>query len=333
MQQECSIRKVGIACQGGGSHTAFIAGVLKKILKEFPNLNKKGYQIIDFSGSSGGAICALLAWYGLLQNDEKKSIELLDSFWEEIKANSPWDAGLNYFVTAMTRMRSSGFPMPEISPYFYPPYGQDRLKQILEQLVDFDKIQELLKKPSHSSLFVGSVEVCTGNFRIFKNADITVEAILASTAVPLLFPAIRIGERSYWDGLLSHNPPIECFVHDLDPDECKTDEIWIIQINPQKRSEEPKTVEDILDRRNELAGNLSLNQEISSIEAFNRWLQEGHFSTDRYKYVTIRKIELDLELDYSSKLDRSPAFIRDLMNYGEEKAGRFLKLLNNMQTF
>lgn len=327
MQKECSIKKVGIACQGGGSHTAFTAGVLKKILKESPNLNKKGYKIIDFSGSSGGAICALLTWYGLLQNDEKKSIELLDSFWEEIKANSPWDAGINFFVTTLTKMRSSGFPMPEISPYHYPPYGQDRLKQILEQLVDFNKIQDLLKNPSHPSLFVGSVEVCTGNFRIFKNADITSQVILASAAVPLLFPAVRIGNRSYWDGLLSHNPPIECFVHDLDPNECKTDEIWIIQINPQKRSEEPKTVEDILDRRNELAGNLSLNQEISSIEVFNRWLKEGHFSTDRYKHVEIKKIELDLELDYSSKLDRSPSFIRDLMNYGEEKAGIFLKEL------
>lgn len=327
MQKECSIKNIGIACQGGGSHTAFTAGVLKKILKESPNLNKKGYKIIDFSGSSGGAICALLAWYGLLENDEKKSIELLDSFWEEIMANTLWDAGINYFVTTLTRLRSNNFPMPEISPYDYPPYGQDRLKQILEQLVDFNKIQELLRKPSHPSLFVGSVEVCTGTFKIFKNVDITSQSIIASTSLPLLFPAMKIGDRSYWDGLLSHNPPIECFVHDLDPDECKTDEIWIIQINPQSRNEEPKSVKDILERRNELAGNLSLNQEISFIKAFNRWLAQGHFSTDRYKYVKIKKIELDLGLDYSSKMDRSPTFIRKLMNYGEEKAGIFLKEL------
>lgn len=327
MQKECSIKKVGIACQGGGTHTAFTAGVLKKILKESPNLNKKGYHLIDFSGSSGGAICALLAWYGLLKNDEKKSIELLDSFWKEMMANNPWDAGINYFMTTLTRLRSSGFPIPEISPYHYPPYGQDRLKQILEQLVDFNKIQDLLKKPSSPSLFVGTVDVCNGNFRIFKNTEITSQVILASAAVPLLFPAVRIGNRSYWDGLFSHNPPIECFVHDLEPDECKTDEIWIIQINPQIRGKEPKTVEDILDRRNELAGNLSLNQEISSIEFFNRWLKDGHFSTDRYKHVEIKKIELDLVLDFSSKLDRSPSFIRYLMNCGEERAESFLKQL------
>lgn len=324
MQKENSIKKIGVACQGGGSHTAFTAGVLKKILKESLNLKKNNYQIVDFSGTSGGAVCALLAWYGLLQNDEKKSIRLLDSFWEGIIANTPWDSWINQWVVTWTKLRSRGLPVPEISPYCYPPHGQKRLKEILERLVDFDKLKELLK-PSSPSLFVGAVEVCTGKFRVFKNANITVEAILASTAVPLLFPAVRVEDIHYWDGLFSHNPPIECFVHDLDPHESKTDEIWIIQINPQSRSEVPKTVEDIFNRRNELAGNLSLYQEINSIEAFNRWLQKGYFTTDKYKYVKIRTIEIDKKLDYPSKLDRSPSFIRDLMNYGEYKAEVFLK--------
>lgn len=77
-------RSIAIACQGGGSHTAFTAGVLKRILKE----NKKQYEITSLSGTSGGAICAMLAWYGLLTNDKDKSIRLLDSFWTDLSANS-----------------------------------------------------------------------------------------------------------------------------------------------------------------------------------------------------------------------------------------------------
>jgi NTE family protein len=49
-------RKVAVACQGGGSHTAFTAGVLKKLLMS----NQKQYEFVAFSGTSGGAICALL---------------------------------------------------------------------------------------------------------------------------------------------------------------------------------------------------------------------------------------------------------------------------------
>lgn len=59
-------RRVVIACQGGGSHTAFTAGVLKRLLGAD---ELTGYQVAGLSGTSGGAVCALLAWYALLDDD------------------------------------------------------------------------------------------------------------------------------------------------------------------------------------------------------------------------------------------------------------------------
>ncbi len=38
------------------------------------------YEIAALSGTSGGAMCILFAWYGLLVNDEDRAAELLDSF-------------------------------------------------------------------------------------------------------------------------------------------------------------------------------------------------------------------------------------------------------------
>jgi predicted acylesterase/phospholipase RssA len=67
-------KRGAIACQGGGSHTACTAGVLKTILK-----NKK-YEIAALSGTSGGAICIFFAWYDLLVNDEDRAAEILDCF-------------------------------------------------------------------------------------------------------------------------------------------------------------------------------------------------------------------------------------------------------------
>jgi len=88
------VNKIAIACQGGGSHTAFTAGVLKRILKE----KKRKFEIIGLSGTSGGAICALLVWYGLLKNDKKLSIENLDGFWADNSASSFWDSILNEWI-------------------------------------------------------------------------------------------------------------------------------------------------------------------------------------------------------------------------------------------
>ena len=57
-------KRVAIACQGGGSHTAFTAGVLKKLLR---TEELKRYEVVGLSGTSGGAVCALLAWHHLLR--------------------------------------------------------------------------------------------------------------------------------------------------------------------------------------------------------------------------------------------------------------------------
>ena len=63
---------MAIACQGGGSHTAFTAGVLTRLLAE----KLERYEIVALSGTSGGAVCALLVWYALLRNDRKEAARL-----------------------------------------------------------------------------------------------------------------------------------------------------------------------------------------------------------------------------------------------------------------
>ena len=55
-------KRIAIACQGGGSHTAFTAGVLKRL---FQGDALARYDVVGLSGTSGGAVCALLAWYAL----------------------------------------------------------------------------------------------------------------------------------------------------------------------------------------------------------------------------------------------------------------------------
>jgi len=322
------IKQVAIACQGGGSHASFTAGALKIILREKQNLREKGYEIGALSGTSGGAICALLAWSALLTNNEDKGVELLDSFWQDNATHSFWEMFLNEWMIWLSRIS-----MPEISPYFYPPWAKEHLRQLLVKHVDFEKVKQLLEeefieksRPVKPMLFVGAVEVCSGQFKVFKNAEITVEAILASAAIPSLFRAVWIGNEVYWDGLFSQNPPIRNFVQDIDFPE-KPDEIWVIQIDPQTRKNEPTSIEEIKDRRYELAGNLSLNQEKDFIKTVNKWLEKGFLPGDKYKLVEIKEIEMNRDLDYSSKLDRSPPFIYDLMACGEEQAENFLKQL------
>ena len=332
MAENYNSRRVAIACQGGGSHTAFTAGVLKKLLRE---KEKHNYELVALSGTSGGSICALLTWYGLLTNDTNKAIELLDSFWKDNSANSPWDRLLNYWLLQTNRLFATFGGTPTISPYFYPSQGQDLLKSMIEKYVDFERLRELVE-PSSPLLLVGAVNVLSGEFKAFRSHNfvgegrrvfndspgdgISVEAILASAAIPILFRAVEIGKDVYWDGLFSQNPP----VREL-PD-AKPDEIWVIQIDPETHDSEPKKMSNILDRRNELAGNLSLNQEIYFIEKINEWVEEGSLSGTKHEVIEVKWIKMLRDLDAESKLNRDAEFIQGMMAYGEEQAEEFLNI-------
>ena len=75
--------KVAIACQGGGSHTAFTAGVLQGLLAEW----EPSMDLVGISGTSGGAFNALATWYGLVTSGERRAIELLDAIWDDLSVS------------------------------------------------------------------------------------------------------------------------------------------------------------------------------------------------------------------------------------------------------
>jgi NTE family protein len=308
--------RVAIACQGGGSHTAFTAGVLTRLLRE-----DRDYEIVGFSGTSGGAICALLAWYGLL-HDAYDPAEILLEFWEGVKAEDPFDRATNTSMLWAIQLRAAGIPIPEISPFWNPSahWGQDHLRKLLKSTIDFDAVSSLATEEG-PGLMISAIEVQTGRFEIFREDEVTPETILASSADPNLFDAVDLGGKKYWDGLFSKNPPVQDFNVAADlPD---PDEVWVIKINPQERERVPKSLNGILDRRNELSGNLSLNAETRFIEQVNRWIEQGHLP-ERYTHTELHRIRLQRKLDWTTKLDRNPAFLDDLIDEGRDRGTEFL---------
>src|SRR5829696_4476661 len=321
-------RKVAIACQGGGSHTAFTAGVLKRLLRAE---ELKQYEVVGLSGTSGGAVCALLAWHNLLRGDAAGAAEALAAFWRDNSATAPHEQIINSWVLWASSLQNF-ITMPVVSPYYdnyFSVSALEEFKRMLERRVDFTKVG-LQPEDSYPVLLVGAVDVLSGEFRAFNSRRdrITSETILASAAIPTLFRSVRPGDGgTYWDGLFSQNPPVR-ELSDEGPDE-----IWVVQINPKELQTEPRTVLEIVDRRNELSGNLSLYQELRSIEKIDELLEEGLLSPGgKYKQIVVRVIELSRSrfpqsLGTASKANRDPRFIEDLTSHGEDRAEEFLAAL------
>jgi NTE family protein len=308
-------RRVAIACQGGGSHTAFTSGVLQGLLANLP----EEVDVVALSGTSGGAICAALAWDGLLRKDLKRAIRNLDGFWGSIAARDLGDRIANQALMNVMSLRDL-MVLPEISPYHFPDWGEHRFRAILERHFDFSELRVLARQPNAPILHIGAVEVLTGHFELFTGEDLCVECLLASAAIPELFRAVVIpGRGVYWDGLFSQNPPI----HDLM--DHNINELWLVQINSSTCAAVPTETHEILDRRNELSGNLSMEQELRFIETLNRAAAAGKLNNADFHPIQVGRIPLDRDLGYRSKLDRRPEFLEELRDYGKAKSRWFLK--------
>jgi NTE family protein len=310
---------VAVACQGGGSHTAFTAGVLGELL---PAIDRRGDRLVGLSGTSGGAFAAVAGWYGYLAEDTTAPA-VLDDLWAELAASGPVDSASNDALVWTTYLENVGVPFPEVSPYRNPfaAWGQEQLRATLTDVVDFDALPALATADA-PELVVGAVDINAGTFETFTNGDVTPTAVLASAAVPQLFPAVEIDGDSHWDGLFSQNPPIRDLFHV--PYARKPEELWVVRINPQTRSGDPTSMREIVDRRNELAGNLSLNQELRHVERINEFVGEGYLPEDEFRHTTVREVGLSDEFSYASKLDRRSAFVDDLIETGRERATDFL---------
>jgi NTE family protein len=276
-------------------------------------------EVVALSGTSGGALCASLAWDGLLHGDPARAVRKLDALWESIAATEPLDRLLNQTLMNVMSLRDL-MVLPEVSPYHLPPWGEDQFRETLNRHFDFEELRKLARRPGAPHLHIGAVEVLSGHFELFTGEDFCVEFLMASAAIPELFRAVAIPDRGvYWDGLFSQNPPI----HDLT--DYDLNELWVIQINPSTCSQVPTETHEILDRRNELSGNLSLEQELGFIESQNRAIAAGRLKDPSYRPIHIARIPLDRDLGYRSKLDRRPEFLSELKEYGKTKSRWFLQ--------
>jgi NTE family protein len=353
--------KIAIACQGGGSQTAFTAGALKALCDaQVPD----EFEIVSISGTSGGAVCATLVWYAL-ERGETPAWGRLMEFWQANTAQGWLEDAFNSVVVGSLRMVNRGLlPTLQLSPSS--PLLQNMMslttmghrkvfrnfRALLESQIDFEEIASWGPRKKRPVLMIGSANVSTGELKKFVSFHhpIKVEHILASCAVPSIFPAVMIDGYAYWDGLFSDNPPLQELMRlGSVGAENLPEEVWLIKVNPTTCEKVPEMPDDIVDRRNQLEGNISLFQQLRHLEMINDMLLQDafrpdylarmdikapiriprSFPTDPHRAYHIPCIEMPRELqnalDYESKLDRGASNIERLIAEGEKSVRRFLQ--------
>jgi NTE family protein len=310
---------IDLALQGGGSHGAFTWGVLDRLLEE-PWL-----RIDAISGTSAGAMNAAVLAGGWTEGGASGARAALDAYWERVAraaAFSPLQrTSLDRLLGRWTLDSSPVFIAFDLmsrvfSPYDLNPRGFNPLTSILDESIDFERLAR-----SPIKLFVTATNVHTGRGRIFRNADLTADVLLASACLPTLFHAVEIDGEPYWDGGFAGNPTITPLVRESD-----AHDTILVQINPRERPGTPRSAAEILNRLNEVSFNATLMKELRMIALLRQVADPGSREGARWAGMRTHRImtEAMADLGYSSKLNGEWAFLSMLRAEGRRAADAFL---------
>src|SRR5262245_54563285 len=229
-------KRLNLALQGGGAHGAFTWGVLDQLLED------GRITIGAMSGTSAGAVNAVMVADGLVRGGVEEAQQRLADFWRAASVGGNLPELQRAVVDRLFSMVSHrGSPMPWFgdltrffSPYDLNPLNINPLMDLIGRFVDFERV-----RTSERELFIAATNVITGEPRIFARHEVTPEVVMASACLPLLFRAVEIDGVPYWDGGYSGNPALLPFLRSG-----AAADVLIVQINPRERTKVPTTADE-----------------------------------------------------------------------------------------
>ena len=243
---------ITLALEGGGALGAFTWGVLERLL-EAPNL-----RIAAVSGTSAGAMNAAMLVHGLARGGGDDARDLLETFWQRVAIaagsvpgpTATWLAAMAAPMMDVVRKAGNALGGPTPGPFTINP-----LRGILSELLH----EPLFGASGAPLLVVAATRVRTGDARLFHDAEIGIDALLASACLPLLFPAIEIDGEAYWDGGYSSNPPVRPLIEAGCPPD-----VLIVRTQAERRVA-PLGAASVKDRLSEITFGTPLRAELHSL--------------------------------------------------------------------
>lgn len=234
-------RGISLALQGGGAHGAFTWGVLDALLAD-ARVHFEG-----LSGSSAGAMNAVVLAHGWMNGGRDGARRALDDFWTAVGKQMPMGMvtqgesdAIGLSPASKLLANWTGF----FSPSQLNPFDLNPLRDLIAGQLDFER----LRAACPFKLFVGATQANTGKLRVFRESELTLDMLLASACLPKVHHAVEINGEPYWDGGYSANPAVFPLFYD-----CDSSDVLLVLLSPLLRDDTPRTVEAIEARIAELA--------------------------------------------------------------------------------
>lgn len=243
---------LNLALQGGGAHGAFTWGVLDALLED-GRLDFEG-----ISGTSAGAMNAVVLAHGLLQGGRDGARQALADFWQAVAGSAPLISAAadaeNGSLPANVRMML--YWMQQLSPQQFNPLDINPLRDIVSAQIDFER----LRAACPLKLFIAATHANSGRLRLFRTQELNAASVLASACLPHLHHAVEIDGEPYWDGAYAANPAVFPLFY-----ECACADILLVLLSPSAQDAWPHTTQEIRRRSQELAFTSTFLREMHSL--------------------------------------------------------------------
>ncbi len=266
--------RVGLILSGGGARAAYQVGVLKAIAQMLPKGASNPFPII--CGTSAGAINAVvLAIYATRFQEGVKRLGLV---WKNFRVHQVFRAdaigvfksGLHWFIA----MSLGGIGK------YNPTSLLDRtpLRRFLARYVPCEEIQASIDAGAIRAISVTASGYTSGKSvsfyqgvpslipwdrarRVGKASEITIDHLMASSAIPFVFPAVRVGRDYFGDGSVGQMAPISPALH------LGADRVLVIGVRPPMSRDVPSADPASYPPLAEVAGHILNSIFLESLEA------------------------------------------------------------------
>jgi NTE family protein len=220
---------IAVMLTGGGARAAYQVGLLKGIARHFPDLR---FQII--TGVSAGAINA--SYLAARRGPLPEKVRDLEDIWCELDCDSIYRLDLKTFLPFRSALASV---MPKKTRWTasqpHALVDTSPLRDLACRILDvapgapIPGIEENLRSGELTAFALTTLDYSTGqtvrwvqgrNFDVYEGpnrrvvqTELTMEHVLASAALPFVFPAVRIGREWHGDGSMRLAAPLSSAVH------------------------------------------------------------------------------------------------------------------------
>ena len=216
--------RAGLVLTGGGARAAYQVGVVKAVRDILGSPQKNPFPIV--CGTSAGAINA--ATLAVFADNFSRAVGNLLEVWEhmhcdQIYHTDPWrimKTGARWLAALMLVSRRNPVSLLDNQP----------LREMLEKNLDFEKIQANIDSGALYAVCVTASGYTTGqsvsffqggsglegwerNQRIGAAVPLKLELLLASAALPFIFPAVKVHREYFGDGSMRQIAPVSPALH------------------------------------------------------------------------------------------------------------------------